>query len=230
MSDETKTFKYVILRNREGEYLVPYSGVHGLADVAFTGKYSDLIDVPDADMNYLPVSIDVTTGNSKYVLSSQLVINDEELLLDYDIDYLVDEGTPFEDLAGDVNAVNSKYVYDVSSYMIDSLQEQFSRAKEYIDEQVGPTPGEDEDEYADVTKRFMGYVKNFEDLTRNPSNPEDLIIVIDGVSVQVNTVDFNTLQVGDVYYVINSGEWYMYAELADHTHDWVVVSKYMKNK
>lgn len=40
-------YKYCILRNRAGEYLIPYCGMPEFAEVALTGKFEDLVDAPD---------------------------------------------------------------------------------------------------------------------------------------------------------------------------------------
>ena len=197
MSEE-KTYKYVILRNRNGEYLIPYSGVHGLADVAFTGKYSDLIDTPDEGTSFLPATKDVAVNN-RYNVGSQVVMIGDEMLLDYDINYLVKEGTDFEDLVSDVNAVHSQYVNDVANYLVDSLQKQINRAIEEAErehEHVEP--------YPDITKIFRGYVQNFSDLY------SDAIL--------------SHVAQGDVYFVTDPAynTWYMYLEGTGN--NWVQVT------
>ena len=40
-------YKYCILRNRAGEYLIPYCGMPEFAEVALTGDFNDLINAPD---------------------------------------------------------------------------------------------------------------------------------------------------------------------------------------
>ena len=198
MSDE-KTYKYVILRSRDGEYLIPYSGIHGLADVAFTGKYSDLIDTPDEGVSYLPATKD-PSGDNKYDVSAQVVMTDKELILDYDLDYLVNRGTDFEDLVGDANAVHSQYVSDVANYLVDSLQEQINIAitecSKEAEKEIGP--------YDHITKVFKGFVTNYNDLLSNEI--------------------LSTVQEGDVYFVEQAGynTWFMYVTGAGT--NWVEVT------
>lgn len=41
------TYKYVVLKNRAGEYLIPYCGMPDFADVAISGSWNDLKDKPE---------------------------------------------------------------------------------------------------------------------------------------------------------------------------------------
>lgn len=128
MSNE-KTYKYVILRDRDGNYLLPYSGAKGLADVAFTGKYSDLIGAPKDD-SFLPAVRDVATGGFNV---SPLVMFNNLVALDNTGDMFVDD-----DLAKDTYAVNQDYVYQVVDYIVDELKDKVDVAYDELKKEADP--------------------------------------------------------------------------------------------
>lgn len=41
------TYKYVTLKNRQGEYLIPYCGMPEFADIALSGDFNDLKNIPE---------------------------------------------------------------------------------------------------------------------------------------------------------------------------------------
>lgn len=155
MSEE-KIYKYAILRNRDGEYVIPYSGVHGLADVAFTGSYKDLKDAPSEENTYLPAAIDKTGSEVKYRVNNDTIF-DEDVLLDYEIEYLTGPANN-KDFVRDVNAVNTQFVYDVAHYLVDKLKDEIDRAIQAAEEEGGEQPPEEP--YSDIPRVFQGTVPN----------------------------------------------------------------------
>ena len=128
---EEKFYKYVILRDRDGNYLLPYSGTKGLADVAFTGKYRDLIDKPVLD-SFLPAAQDEITGyyNVGY---TTVFLSPASIILE-DTPEIFANG----DLAKDMYVVNEDYIYKVENYLLDSYKDTLDDAYEEASQEAEP--------------------------------------------------------------------------------------------
>lgn len=161
MSEE-KFYKYVILRDRDGNYLLPYSGTKGLSDVAFTGDYKDLINAPEED-SFLPASRDAETG--RFNVAYPVVIN-EPLTLDFPMDCFKDG-----DLAKDTYAVNQDYVYSVATYLVDSLNKEVDDA--YAEMSKDPVPEEK------WPTTFCGTVSTLTELKKKTGELFDVYYVLD---------------------------------------------------
>ena len=181
MAETGKQYKYVILRDRDGNQLLPYNGVMGLADLAFTGRYPDLLDKPEMEQS-LPASKDPVTGIFEIPFPATFT---EPVVLEYE-NQLIKDG----DLAKDKYAVNEQYVYNVASYLIDSLKGEIDNISELANKEVEPDPKEK------YTPRYCGSVKDYATL------------------IPILGEEF------DVYYVLNELQWYMYVRNEEDLKVW----------
>lgn len=182
MSEETnRTYKYVILRDRNGNYLVPYSGVAGLQDVAFTGSYKDLKDTP-VDGEFLPAGKITTDSGDLYSVRYAVEFEDDISLKDIEPD--------LDGCSGEGFAITDNFVWTVVNTIEAGLKEGLKLKEDYsIDEDAIPHHGSSDDgESSDdeIHTNYKGSVTTFADLPRT------------GMAVY------------DVYYVDDESRWYMY--------------------
>ena len=144
---EEKFYKYVILRDRDGNYLLPYSGTKGLADVAFTGKYRDLIDKPVLD-SFLPAAQDEITG---YYNIDYTAVYGNAIMTEYTPNHIADG-----DLAKDIYVPNEEYIYNVVEYLIDLYEDALDDAYDEASQEVPPEE--------DFPRNFCGSVNARADL------------------------------------------------------------------
>lgn len=180
MTETGKKYKYIILRDRDGNQLLPYNGVMGLADVAFTGQYHDLLGLPDLPQS-LPASRDPVTGRFEIPFETTFP---QSVVLDYEND-LIKDG----DLANDKYAVNEQHVYNVAAYLIDSLREEIDGVFELADQEVEIDPRED------FHPRYCGSVENYSTLAPILGEEYDVYYVLNELQWYMCVKNENDLKV-----------------------------------